>query len=265
MNRRWLLLCALGAACGAETTTPACPAAATVPLAVGATDGELTLGFDVSVRASAGNFVESVDISGAVGRVQIAGALLPAVVYERVPWPAIGANLYQALAVSDDQWWVLWFYCKGGALVGTYFETTYGGGAQQAAGLGGTCTELPNTQHAHVQLPASTVALPALVGGYHVDGPDLSIACDGTGRLNLDGRALSVYTFSAVDCSACASENGIGWRELHTILWDPATGRACFGIFYLQSPGTVKLQYALSLPDLTDLGAAMFNADWKLP
>src|SRR5262249_19037840 len=117
VNCRWLLLCALGVACGAETTTPACPAAAaTVPLAVGATNGELTLGLDVSVRASAGNFVESVDISGAVGRVQIAGAFLPAVVYERVPWPAIGANLYQALAVSDDQWWVLWFYCKGGAL-----------------------------------------------------------------------------------------------------------------------------------------------------
>jgi hypothetical protein len=232
---------------------------------VGAADGELALGFDVAVHASGGNFVESVNIGGAVGQVQIAGALLPAVVYERVPWPEIGANLYQAIAVSNDHWWVLWFYCKAGTLVGTYYESTNGGGAQQTSGLGGTCTESTDTTRVHVQLPASTVGLPTLVGGYQVDGPDLSIGCDGTGHVNLDGRNLSIYTFAAVDCSACASENGIGWRELHAILWDPETQRACFGIFYLQSPGTVKLQYALSLPDLTDLGAAMFNADWKLP
>jgi hypothetical protein len=232
---------------------------------VGAADGELALGFDVAVRATTGNFVESVDINGAVGQVQIAGALLPAVVYERVPWPEIGANLYQAIAVSSDHWWVLWFYCKAGALVGTYYESTNGGGAQEAAGLGGTCTESPTAQQVHVQLPASTVGLPTLVGGYHIDGPNLSIGCDGTGQVNLDGRNLSIYTFAAVDCSACASANGIGWRELHAMLWDPATQRASFGIFYLQSPGTVKLQYALSLPDLKDLGATMFDADWKLP
>jgi hypothetical protein len=234
-------------------------------MAVGMTEGSLALDFDVSVSAHGGHFVESASISGATGHVQIAGKQLPAVVYERVPWPEIGANLYQALAVDQDRWWILWFYCQNGALAVTYYESTLGGGAQVDPGAAGTCSEGGGPSRVHVQLPATQLGLPALVGGYRAEGPDLSIGCDGVGRVNLGTRALDVYAFGTVDCSACASSDGHGWRELHAILWDAQAARACFGIFYFQSPGSVKLEYALSLPDLGDPGPVRFDADWQAP
>lgn len=232
---------------------------------IGATSGQLALGFGLTASARGGRFVESASIDGSVGRVQIAGAELPAVVYERVPWPEIGATLYQAIAVDSDRWWILWFYCQNGALAAAYYESTTAGGAQLDATLGGTCTESPTASQVQVQLPATRLGLPALVGGYHVDGPDVSLDCNGTGHVNFGGRELSAYVFGTVDCSACASSDGHGWRELHAILWDPQAARACFGIFYLQSPGSVKLEYALSLPDLGDPGPVMFDADWQAP
>ena len=234
------------------------------PMDIAATQGNLALGFDVAAAAHGGRYIESANISGAFGRVQIAGTQLPAVVYERVPWPEIGSTLYQAIAVDQDGWWILWFYCQNGALAATYYESTNGGGAQLEPGLGGSCTESLNPAQVHVELPATRLGLPTLVSGYHVEGADVSIGCDGTGKLHLGTRELQVFSFGAVDCSECASSGG-GWRELHAILWDPEAARACFGIFYLQSPGSVKLEYALSLPDLHDPGPVTFDADWQAP
>src|SRR5262249_35329909 len=154
-------------------------------IAIGAASGPLALNFDVAVsaHAPAAQPVGAASISGALGQVQVRGAMLPAVVYERVPWPEIGATLYQALAVGDGEWWLLWFYCAGGSLHTTYYESTHGGGAQLAPYLVGTCTEVARTQSVQVELPPSRIQLGALAGGYRVDGPDLTIDCDGTGRV----------------------------------------------------------------------------------
>src|SRR5262249_21682902 len=158
-------------------------------------------------------------------------------------WPEIGATLYQALAVGDGEWWLLWFYCAGGSLHTTYYESTHGGGARLAPYLVGTRTADARTHNGQVVRPPGRLPPGALAGGYRVDGPDLTIDCDGTGRVGLGARMLSVYAFAAIDCASCASADVAGWRELHALLWDAAAARACFGIFYLESPGSVRLEY----------------------
>jgi hypothetical protein len=121
---------------------------------------------------------------------------------------------------------------------------------------------------AFVEFPP--VDLPAidLVQGFAMQSPQLSFDGSGAGVMELGSGSYSVYPFNAVDCSTgCGTP---GWYELHSVLWDPTTADACFGIYYLfveSPPVDVQLDYVLCLPTLEDptAGGVSLSAMYSYP
>jgi hypothetical protein len=234
-------------------------------LRIGATSGDLTLDYTVSIQGTGPAAIGRVDIAGNVGTVTVAGTSLSAVSFERQPWPGFGYTLFQTLIVAPDRWYVAWFYCRGGSLEHVYYEGTDGTRLDDGP-ASGTCVDELRTTVARVELPALEMPLPAPTTGYTVSGENVQITADGRGWVRLGGITMTALIFEHVDCSTqCGSP---GWYELHSVLWDEIGGRACFGIFYLQEgQSDVLLAYSLSLPDLSDpLGEGIeLPASWTTP
>jgi hypothetical protein len=232
------------------------PNVVTIP----ATEGSLQLGFGVSAEGAGSKAVGAIHIVDGAGTVVIDGKTLPAVVYERQPFAPW--TLYQTLAVGPDRIDVVWLYCKDGVIDGVYYETTAGTPVTLVQSTG-TCTESMTPTQPKVSFPEVVLPIPKLLTKYTVTGPKLSIPPGKPGTVQL-ATPMTVLAFNDVDCTqVCGSP---GWRELHALLWDPAKERACFGIFYLLEPGQpVLLEYALTLPDLSDpAGVTKFDASYSV-
>lgn len=223
-----------------------------------ATDASITLDFDVTLTGSGSSFVGSVDVRGATGTIVLGGETFPVLAYERQPFDEY--VLFQMLAVSTDRWFVVWAYCVGTDLAYFYFEGTDGTelAYEPASGI---CADGPGPLTTAVQFPAIDLPLPTLYEGFTIDGPSVQVPSGAPGTVDL-GDVLTVLPFEAVDCTVdCGAP---GWRELHTLLWDQANGRVCFGIFYLfEDDPEVLLAYSLTLPDLSDpAGDVALPAEW---
>lgn len=229
-------------------------------IVVAATDGEIALPFTISVTGAGTDRVGAVSIAGAVGTMELGGAVLPVAIYEQQPF--FDYTLYQALAVAPDNWWLLWLYCQNGELTYVYSEATHGPPIDYEV-ASGRCVESPMPSTAHITFPAVEMPLPPLFPGYAIDGP--SIQYDGTapGTVTLGPTSLAFLPFGEVDCTrVCGTP---GWLELHAVLWDQAAMRACSAILYLFEPGQpLLLTYSLTLPDLTDIaGQTQLDATWS--
>ncbi len=248
-----------GASAGVTTSSGSggmLPNVVTIP----ATEGSVKLKFGVSAEGAGTKAVGAIHIVDGAGTVVVDGKTLPAVVYERQPFGQW--TLYQTLAVGPDRLDVVWLYCKGGAIDGIYYETT-AGAPVTPVGSSGTCSESMTPTEPKVSFPAVVLPIPKLLTKYTVNGAKISIQPGKPGTVTL-AAPLTVLAFNDVDCTQnCGAP---GWRELHALLWDPAKERACFGIFYLLQPGKpVLLEYALTLPDLSDpVGAASFDATYSV-
>jgi hypothetical protein len=224
-----------------------------------ATDGELTLDFDVAITGDGSSFIGALDVVGGSGTVEVNGEVLPLVAYERQPFG--DWLLFQLLAVASDRWYVLWAYCQGADLSWIYFEGT-DGTRLDVEPASGSCLDGPGPTQVAVSFPAIDMPLPPLIDGFTIEGPSVSLAGAEPGWVDL-GAKHTLLAFEEVDCTTqCGSP---GWREVHSLLWDEAAARACFGIFYLFDDGPdVLLTYALTLPDLSDpAGNLALPATWS--
>lgn len=277
MRAAWLLMVAVAAGCSSEdATAPITTTSASASAGVGgsggtggagggdarivieATEGELALDFDVTITGEGSAFIGAIDVSLASGTAAIGGETLPVVAYERQPFGEY--LLFQLLAVATDRWYLLWAYCQGEELAWVYFEGT-DGTALDLEPASGSCLDGSGPTLAAVSFPAIDMAIPPLIDGFTIDGPDVELDGASPGLVQL-GSPHTVLAFEDVDCTTECGQPG--WRELHSILWDPAGERACFGIFYLfADEPDVLLTYALTLPDLSDpAGALALPASW---
>lgn len=231
------------------------------------TDVELKLDFGISIRGTGlGPRIGAIDISNAAGAVEIDGSIYSVVLHERIPWPEQDFVLYQALAIQADQWYAIWFYCRGNVLEGLYSEGVHTARLRYNQVEDGTCSHGLRPTTTRVQLPAIDMAAPAFEPGISVEGSQISVSGD-RGWVQLGSTEMEVFPFEVVDCGEC--DEGDGWLELHVLLQDARNGRACFGIFYFYPywPKTVVLEYTLSLPDLTPATidrVTAFDAIWAV-
>lgn len=233
---------------------------------VGATDQPLPLDFTVAISGGGTNRVGDIDVTSATGSVIINGASYQVVSYEMQPWPGFGYTLFQTLAVRSDAWYVLWFYCDGSVLSGLYSEGTDGAALRYEPATG-SCLFSSTPSQPQVQLPAVDMPYPPHAAGFTFAGAALTLDGSAPGSVSLGADTMVLLPFESVDCTtACGADPG--WWELHSILYDPINGRACFGIFYMfpDRPNQVDLTYSLTLPNLSDpAGYTTFTAIWGVP
>lgn len=193
------------------------------------------------------------------------GAATSLVVYEHQPWPSMGLELFQALAVTDERIYVVWFYCAGATLQHLWTEGTDGAPLEYEVATG-ACSYSETPSAAAVTLPAISMPLPALEPGFTLSGP--AVEYDGTspGVVRLADVEYTLLPFKdSVDCTDCGEP---GWWELHALLWDERGARLCFVIVYLwaDDPEHALLTYSLTLPELSDpAGYALLSATWTAP
>ena len=224
------------------------------------TMGQIALPFWVDVTGSGSLSVGDIDLSGGWGTAVIEGEVLPLLAYERQPWPEQGYVLYQALAVASDRWYVVWLYCAGGQLTDLYIEGTAGPPLTPEL-ASGVCEGGQGETVVDVDLPGTTFALLYQGEPFTVEGPDVSLSAGTLGSLFHDGVDYVAAPFETIDCSDCGMG---GWFELHMILWDAASSRACFSIAYLQEDEVVRFTYTVCLPDLSDpIGDVSVPATWE--
>jgi len=275
MSVRWLCVIALmcspgcgddGAPVADAATAPQADATPRPLVEVPATDGPLDLDFNVAITGEGQNRVGSVSILNSRGAVEIRGTSFDVVTYEMQPWDSFGLTLFQTLAVNQEEWYVIWFYCEDNVLTGIYSEGVHGDAIAYEAATG-TCSFGSTPTRVQVQLPATSMLGPRPERGFSFSGgTELSLAEGGYGLVQLGSQQLTIMPFERVDCLATCGDPG--WWELHAILYDAANQRACFGIFYMfpDRPNDVVLTYSLTLPDLTDpVGYRTFTANWSAP
>jgi hypothetical protein len=247
------------AACGNTAASPIAPSPGPGPIewpAISSDDAN-TFGIDIS---GTGSTVSKVDIHNRFGAVTIGGRVMSALVYRDIPWDGYSLVLYQALAVEANSWTVLWFYCTASSLTYIYWESTTSSKLNREP-VKGSCTTTATT-HANVSWPAGSMQAPWLISGFSVHGVNIDIGGNSPGHAVLDGRTWSVYPYVVVDCSkGCGAP---GWYELHSLLWDSASGESAYGIVYLITGQThrAELEYALELPTLGRPVDTSFEADW---
>jgi hypothetical protein len=233
-------------------------AAPTGPIEIPPSEGSVELAFDPTVTGDGSLFVGAIDMTSGSGTVEVDGNVLPALIYERQPFdPWL---LFQALVVAPDRWYVLWFYCQGDALEYIYFEGTDGTAIDYEL-ANGSCVDGAGPVTANVSFPAVSMPIPPLLDGFTLEGAMLHLDGATPGSVDLDGPN-TLLAFEHVDCTVdCGAP---GWREIHSILWQPEAEKASFGIFYLFDDSTqIPFTYAITLPDLTDPGDVDFEARWS--
>lgn len=224
------------------------------------TMGTLALDFRVAISGSSSLLVGAFDLVDGVGTIEIEGETQPVFVYERQPWPEQNYTLYQALAISDDGWTVLWFYCGETGLDAIYLESTDGIPLQTLTAEG-TCDVQLSGVEVELDLPGTEFAVLYNGEPFTIDGPEIAAVGGELGSVAIDGVDYVLAPFETVDCSSdCGAP---GWYEVHTLLWDPVALRVGFAIVYFEVDGTVRMTYGITLPDLVDLvGDSFFEASW---
>jgi hypothetical protein len=229
---------------------------------VPATDGQKALPFAFGAAGQGSHDIGVVSMSEDTGVVNVKGHDVPALAYERQPFGEW--TLYQVLGVEPDRLWVMWMYCKAGALEYVYLEGTDGTKMhyEQASG---TCAETVQGTAAKVKFPAVHMGYPTPLAGYTLSGADVTLPGAAPGSITLGNTDYALLAFDDVDCTQkCGAP---GWREIHTLLWDEPGQRLCFAIIYLFKPGQdIVIEYSISLPDLSDpAGTTQLAADFTTP
>ena len=259
-----LILAACGAPAVGHAPSPSVspvsgsPSTAAIAWPAISLDDSNTFGIDIS---GSGTEVSRVDIHSRFGAVTLGGKVMSALVYKDIPWNSYSLVLYQALAIVARSWAVLWCYCTGSSLTYIYWESPTSSRINREP-MKGTCTTT-STTHTAVSWPAGSMQAPAVVAGFSVRGAHIEIGSAAPGHADLDGKTWSLYSYALVDCSkGCGAP---GWYELHSLLWDSATGETAYGIVYLITGQThrVQLEYALELPTLGRPPDTSFDADWS--
>lgn len=231
-------------------------------IVAGATDGQLALPFTFGATGQGTSDIGAVSLDDGAGTVQVKGHDVASLAYQRQPFGQW--TLYQVLGVETDRLWVLWLYCNQGSLQFVYLEGTDGTPMHYEQAMG-TCAEPAGSSAAHAVFPAVDMPLPTPLAGYTLTGPDISLPGAAPGHVKLGAQDLVLLAFEDVDCTQnCGTP---GWREIHTLLWDPEGKRVCFAIIYLFQPGQpLLIEYSLTLPDLTDpAGQTQLDATFTTP
>lgn len=225
--------------------------AARVELA--ATAGRLFAEVPVDLAGAGSARVGAMELTSSVGTVTVDGEVLQAFVDERVPWPDTGFVMQQVVAVGATRLVTLWVYCDGDALQYLYLGDVAAAPLDRETATG-TCTEHAEGRFVDVALPALTLELPALVGGFTVAGPAITVHDGAAGQVRDDEVSFTLLPYRVVDCSTGCG--GAGWYELHSLLWRSTEQQVAFAIVYLhldESLGAgrdVQVVSARPLPDL---------------
>jgi hypothetical protein len=228
---------------------------------IAASQATIPIPFTVTSNGTGSAPFGRVAMTSDVGTVELDGVPVPSFVYMTVPFGEY--VLYQGFAVGPDRWDVFWLYCRDIDLAYIYDEGISGRPLFVRPATG-RCNDAGAPATAPVSLPPLALPAPVPFGGYAVTGTDITVGKDGNGTLNLNGRRLPLVVFGDVDCSGCG---GMGWYELHSILWDEMNRRVIFVIIYLISgqSASVQLTYARSLPDLGDpIGTRVLPSSWTV-
>lgn len=232
-----------------------------------ATDRDYTFPFTTALAGSGKQAVTRLAIAGNVGTVDLLGRSLPVLIYEFGPWPEIGVDVYQGLAVGRNYWYVVFAYCEGTQLDGVWIEGT-DGQPMEWEPMTGSCSHTTQSTTRTISFPVVDMPYPVMEHGYTFSGGSLAYDGDNPGTVRLGAADMVLLPFEGVDCRDCPGGGPGGWWELHALFYDPTLHRACFGIFYMEPgvPDRVLLEYSLTLPNLAHIaGAAEFTATWTTP
>jgi hypothetical protein len=243
---------------GAPSSAPP-PTSIDIP----ATNGELSLPYDVTMQGAGSNYVGAVSISGDVGTIVFDKVTLPVVAYTQDYYAAANRNAYTILAALPTVWVTFFAYCDlNGNLTDVWYETTNGAPDTDEHATG-TCVTSTASVSAKVQFPAVNMPFPSLASGFTIDGANIHYDGKTPGTYVDATTTRKFFPFTTVHCTTCGVPDTY---ELHSILWDPNAQQACYGIFYIGTiPGQVGLNLALCLPSLTKLPVSVFPATTTTP
>jgi hypothetical protein len=249
--------------CDAGGAPNTAPVSAPTSIEIPATDGTLSLPYSVAMNGAGDKYVGAVSISGDVGTIVFDGVTLPVVAYTQDWFAAANRNAYTILAALPTFWAIFFAYCDtSGNLTDVWYETTNGAPNTDEPATG-TCVTSNVAVSAKVQFPAVNMPFPSLATGFTIDGANIHYDGKTPGTFVDATTTRQFFPFTTVHCTTCGVPDTY---ELHSILWDPVTSQACFGIFYIGTiPGQVDLNLALCLPTPTKLGIEVFPATATTP
>ena len=250
---------------------PWCPTAIyDQPIDVAATRGTLPVGVRAAVRTTDGTGGVAIDIVDNKGTVDFGGGgPVPAFIYQLVPWPDIGYTLLSGMGLADGAWVPFWLYCTpDGTLDYLYAERTDRTTPFRKF-VFGTCDMRAEAWDLPLDVPAHTLRNVALACGFTVATPaeDAPLVLEGSkpGVTTIDGQPATALVFAAVDCRTGCGE--APWFELHSLVWQPTTGRVGFAIWYLFGDATgrgVNANDVVTLPAPEWLQLPFPSATWTL-
>ena len=222
--------------------------------------------FDTSATGSGSRRIGRVDVQRNAGTIEVDGREIKGFIYDVQDWDEYGYVLYDFLAVDAGQYYVLYLYCRDGALTDIYWESF--ADDLQYEKMFGACSRLQETTESQVSWDPVSSPREGLVVGYEIEGDNLHLGADGRGTLTLMDHDYEIHAFSYVGCGDCLSDGRVGWEELHIMMDMP--DEDCFGILYLYGkanspyPGqTVQLGYGFCTNPVKDLPNTMFTAVWS--
>ncbi len=205
---RWLVVGAFAVGTWACQPPPSCPnvysnVAVSVPAGTFAPNVPSFRAINAATTAAPTG--TTVSIVSNHGTVSFGGrGPFEAFVYNRVPFPAVGAITYGGLGVENGTWFPFVLYCSGdGRLTKVFGEST----DQDVAvfdDVDGTCTDQGVASMAPVSLAANTLSPVALTCGFSVHNPAPALV-DGGGS-----RIAHAATSSGVSQPELASASGSG-------------------------------------------------------
>lgn len=220
--------------------------------------------YSAEIEGSGDRRVTAVSVEGNTGTVRLDGEEIPVVVYLEFYWEYAGILTYTLLGVQEDRLSTFWAYCDNeGNLTQIWYETSDGTPVAYTD-ASGACANRAEPSASLVEFPPLDLPIPKLLDGFSIEGSDLTWNGEEPGLMDLAGEAWLLYPYNLVDCTEICGDPG-AW-ELHSLLWNPATLEACFGIVYLWEPPEemVSLDLGLCLPSL-DTPGGVFDATYSAP
>jgi hypothetical protein len=194
---------------------------------------------------------------------------MPAFIFNRTEWPSIQRTLYQGLGLMDRAWFPFWIYCTAdGRLTDFYAEKTFEAG-WHGESVDGSCVETPGQWMMSLDLPAHLLQHVAMTCGFEVHTPEgdlesLELGGSRPGTMHAAGISATILTFNSLDCRGGCGGTG-SWFELHSLLWDRASGQVGFLVWYLDAsvPGVVASN-SVTFPSESGFDQAFPNATWQV-
>ena len=232
------------ATCESTSRAPVLDAGSDERIAIDGMDDNVSV-VDVDAHGSGTDFVGSLRLSHGAGTLELGCEALPVAVYES--YEASGTLRFQAIAVKTDRLYTLEFECQQERLSFIALDST--DGAEHAPEvLAGSCRKGTFRAASDVVFPALDMPFPSTLHGYTIDGPYVSLASDGRGRIALDAGSYELFVFAETRCSEnCDLDD---WRMLDTLAWDRVGRRLAVGVIELRQQGHITFISRVRLPGL---------------